>query len=151
MEAPEEENMKSVRKKASLVIFSILAVSSLTLWFLAVVGHFRLFFLPSNPLTSPLMRGDADAATTAILSMLIFMGSVFVLRAGRGLPVAVFDASFAGSLLVFAYELYIVLNWTYWFYGRFTILTGSSSDTYGGGLTNQVVAEVSLGLIILYI
>ncbi|MGD0476601.1 MAG: hypothetical protein ABSB29_00350 [Nitrososphaerales archaeon] len=151
MEAPKEENMKSVRKKAGLVIFSVLAVSSLTLWFLAVADHFRLFFLPSNPLISPLMRGDAGTATTAILSMLIFMGSVFVLRAGKGLLVAVFDAFFVGSLLVFMYELYVVLDWTYWFYGRFTILTGPGSEIYGGGLTNQVVAELSLGLIILYL
>ena len=41
MEAPKEENMKSIRKKAGLVIFSVLAVSSLTLWFLAVVDHAR--------------------------------------------------------------------------------------------------------------
>lgn len=135
------------------ILLLVVAGGSFASWFVAVAVHTHLnpalsALLTSNPVISRALRGDVGTATVGISSLSVFLGSVFALRLERNLRSAIFDSLFLGSVLTFGYELWVLLFQTSWFFGRFTILSGQSY--LGGGLTNQLVAEVSLTIIILY-
>ena len=109
-------NCESIRYSRSVkVALYCLAIASFAYWFAAVAIHTHLnetlsAILPSLPLLGHTFRGDYDVAISGIASMLVLLGTVFVLRLPEDIDSAIYDTLLLGSVLTLSYECWV------WYY-----------------------------------